>query len=752
MSKENPKNNIGKPKGGNGEVPKITPETLGQLLNGGQGWKNVFPAEEAPREPITESSVDVSKEEGVRMVPEEKVKEKGGEKAKRASRPGSEEILPRKLKKPKKSKESIRTAEINEPMAVPDIAEETAEKLEEKQPEAVQEVVAEKSEESNFEKLKKLNFRDLKAKINIYVAGLLLKINGPEGLKDDQIKEELVKMSEMEEVADDFLRSKDSFKTRLSDEEKNKFCNELESARDGLVNLRNKISKEDEKEKTAEERSAPEVKRSVIDLAELDPKIIWSRIDTLNLIDFAVAINDYILKIELKLKDLSPLQTDEEKHRMAGIGRMAMDKLDHAEESIGKNELKTAEENLKTLYDKINPGRKEESASKIATDVPQNETEKPKNEEVWDNLNRLDATELTKEIKKIIGQLKDKMGKLNSEQTEEELRKMTDIGRIAEDMLGDADEKAKRNKLTNKGKEVCNELDREVNNLKELYDTLKRSTEKMTDEASDARQEKPETKSFRKRRFYTEEKRHDDNLSAYATWQLKEERENVNSKINNLIDILKIAIDEKDKNEVSQEIESLGERLKIINNILSSRKSEPEPKIEDKKEENLSQKIERKKQEIEKAEESASIYRPAGGLFRRKPVVRDLGYYGAMYGASGLETLKKELKELQAEEKHETKQGERFEKELGKAQKIIFKDVAREITKEDKIKQALADGQEMLGIKDEDKKKKKIGFFERMLSRIFPERELTEKQILRAVNKKPIKRDWDKERNPMKDK
>jgi hypothetical protein len=98
-------------------------------------------------------------------------------------------------------------------------------------------------------------------------------------------------------------------------------------------------------------------------------------------------------------------------------------------------------------------------------------------------------------------------------------------------------------------------------------------------------------------------------------------------------------------------------------------KTEPEVKVETKEkpeaEEKLlrEEKIKQKQKEIEKAEEKMAIYRPLGWL-RKKPVVRDLGYYAK---ASELDKLKKELKEL-------------------KSEKIIFKDTAKEIIKEEKVR------------------------------------------------------------------
>ncbi len=70
-----------------------------------------------------------------------------------------------------------------------------------------------------------------------------------------------------------------------------------------------------------------------------------------------------------------------------------------------------------------------------------------------------------------------------------------------------------------------------------------------------------------------------------------------------------------------------------------SAKKEPE-KV--KKEPTLDEQIAQKQKELEKAEEKMAIYRPLG-WFRKKPVVRDLGYYA---NEAQIKNLKKEIQEL----------------------------------------------------------------------------------------------------------
>jgi len=651
---EHPKKTKGGPKIINGEVvsggdPNMSPEKKAELeklkglFNGGEK-KDVVVA--PPEEPIAETSGDTGvPEEEVQEIPGKKVKgrkEESGKRVKRLPKKGSEEIAP---KEPRKARTSIRMTKIKEPAAMPEVATEiagtTEEAKKEKQPETVQEIVPEKREESRIEKLKKLDFKTLIARINIYVGNWPRRVDE---LNDSQIKEELEKMFEMEETANDFLRNRDNFFSRLSDEEIREICYNLESARDGLVNLRRKISKE--------EKPAPETKEPIIDLAELNPETIWFEVRKLDYGKFAVAINNYISKIEPKLDSLNQLQKEEEKHRIAGIGRVAVNMLDGTDKSTDKDRLGIAEEKLKELYDRISL---EDKTEKPADNRAQNEEQNKEQNE----LDQLNAPELTEEIKKLINQLKDKIGTLSPEQTEEALYKITAIGRAAEDKLLEGDDRKRRNTLTDIGKKVGNELNREVDNLKKLENLLRESIKETTKEASKTEEEKPRRRPVRGGKFSMEEgARAEMPIGDISTWQLETELEDINSKINNLTDALKIATEENDKKEILKVLEGFKKKSIIIGAILAFRTSTSAPASESESESEpksmessstitpieIEERIKQKKQEIEETETKASIYRPAGGLFRKKPVVRDLGYYGI---TSDLEKLNKELEELE---------------------------------------------------------------------------------------------------------
>ncbi len=193
-------------------------------------------------------------------------------------------------------------------------------------------------------------------------------------------------------------------------------------------------------------------------------------------------------------------------------------------------------------------------------------------------------------------------------------------------------------------------------------------------------------------------------------------------------------------------------------------------------EENILQKIERKNKEIEQAEQRMAIYRPLG-WFRKKPVVRDLGYYGIN---SELERLKGELKELQKQRQQELRLGNRKKVEAKKENiNPVDPEVMRKIAdkiktdiivsgsvetkkteqeietpkesikfaelSEEDIKQALYDGGVILGNSNREEaappyrlkeKKNRKGFLNRLFSGLFKREQLSSKELETKILKK----------------
>jgi len=326
---------------------------------------------------------------------------------------------------------------------------------------------------------------------------------------------------------------------------------------------------EEKRPESVQETVAEKKEESVIDLSELSQDKMRQEIRKLNFIELTLAVKNYIAKISQQLEKLDSIQKEKERYRMKDIGNTMLRKIASAydlaektgrlnDEKVMKiyNELKVTEENLKTLYDKINP------------------------------------------------------------QKEEELPSIDD-------------------------------------SLKELAKNIPNEISPGEPATKDVR---PERKSPNKQRLSLEEKWEED-FSTYSAWALETERENINLQIENLNKVLESGEgNANDKELIGKQIKAINKKREIINRILSEKKATTESAPKKEEEiligtekvltggETLSQKIERKKQEIEQAETRASIYRPVGGLFREKPVVRDLGYYGSV---SELERLKDELKILE---------------------------------------------------------------------------------------------------------
>jgi hypothetical protein len=128
--------------------------------------------------------------------------------------------------------------------------------------------------------------------------------------------------------------------------------------------------------------------------------------------------------------------------------------------------------------------------------------------------------------------------------------------------------------------------------------------------------------------------------------------------------------------------------------------------------------IKKKEEEIQRAEDRMAIYRPIG-WFEKKPVVRDLSYYGL---EGDLNRLKNELKELKSLPKDY------------KTMKKVEVEPRKEFDKPD-IKNFEKLPEEVITTPG----KKKIGFLKRLFSKK-PERILTEKEIEKEIEKKILKK------------
>jgi hypothetical protein len=346
----------------------------------------------------------------------------------------------------------------------------------------------------------------------------------------------------------------------------------------------------------------------------------------------------------------------------------------------------------------------------------ENALDKPLSELSDRPLNKLQESELLISLEKLImplrqyvDYLRNNLEGLNSEQLKQELFRVSSLNNVLDQRL----EELPVNDITQN-------LHNELKNLKVSYREIKN---KIEISPIDSSSEKSEKRSSGKRKLSTEEKWQED-LSTYSIAGLKEEQENVNLKIDNLNKALESKTDNmNDRNLVEKEVGNLKKKLEIINKILL--KEAPEPTTQQKPIDDIGipeevqevplttyEQIKAKEEEIQRAEDRMAIYRPIG-WFRKKPVVRDLGYYGL---EADLNRLKGELKDLHTEAERKAKQAGKFEKELGKAQKTIFKNVAKEIIQEEKTG------------------KKKTGFWKKLFSSK-PERILTDEQILESVNK-----------------
>ncbi len=667
------------------ESPKINSEKLKQLLNGGKEWKDQVPGGkiEAPIEKIEEETTsNIFGEES-----DTAMRKKGG----RLRAKETDEPLNNARRKPTE-KESIRILETEE--------------LEEQQrkgirkPRTASQSTTPENKESRIEKFGKLSFRELADIMSIRVNDLERKIKEGQKIDKEQLEEKLQEFSEMKEVAEDFLRNKENFKSFSSSEKNEAFIDRLESAKKEVIEFLERFSKEEiDVEKLTEEKMSM-LDGPIVDLTELRAEEIWPRIKQLSLKGLTITVKKYIAKINSQLEKLDLLQREIEKYRMKDIGELIKHNLANAP-MFAKNSdlspeqqqkitdgLKSALENLRDLYRKISPKKEKQPSSideslkelqkKTVVDISENKTEEPKMEESQNEANQLNAEneKLITEIRDLINRLEHEAGKINPEQLEKELHKMADMGKTAENNLERTDEIAKRKGLGKVGKKIGNELNREVDNLKELYDSLKESIKKTVNEIPKAEGEKQKTEK--------KEKVFEDAFEGFTGGE-KTADETILAEIN--------------------------------------------------------EKIKQKEQEIERAEQKMAIYRPAGGLFRKKPVVRDLGYYAI---DAELKKLKLELDKLEdkkanlkvkiALKQYEPEQ--HSEKESAKIQKKIFKEMAKDIIKEQKVETSMDDVLKEVVIMPKEKKK---GFFKRIFSKK-PERKLTEKELLRAVNKHPIKR------------
>ena len=266
---------------------------------------------------------------------------------------------------------------------------------------------------------------------------------------------------------------------------------------------------------------------------------------------------------------------------------------------------------------------------------------------------------------------------------------------------------------------------------------------------------------------------------ANATEIAKDSRLNDEQK-KQIFDELKIA--RENLRKLYKEIDSEKIGVSLSEKELSPEKSGPEPIIVEApkggvpqapKEEILpfDRQIRRKEEEIERVEARMAIYRPIG-WFRKKPVVRDLGYYGM---EADLNKLKNELKELQKARKIELRGGgknrkdekeidpekEEIEERIKSAEKEvraridaenvkINKNGAEEKRKDEKpifvpgpilVPESITERRKLEA--KTKKEKRKIGLWKKLFSKR-PKRQLTEEEILKSINKKPIKRDWTK--------
>jgi len=341
--------------------------------------------------------------------------------------------------------------------------------------------------------------------------------------------------------------------------------------------------------------------------------------------------------------------------------------------------------------------------------------------------------ELTVTINDYIASLENKLDKFNEEQAKKELEKIIEMGDRAGYFLGNAEEYAKtRNLDEEKITKLCNELRDARNRLRKTYISIadkagiKKTKKEIPPAEKDAplvedmltnwpeeepveydflKEKKEEEKnkevpsideslveiaknveipqkkeSFKKKKISLEEKWQED-LSDYATWELEEEQENVNRKINNLTEASKIATDENDKRLILQEIENLNKKAGIIGKILFERKQEPEiskPKQAQENEQEIlggiegftsgekivekdalggiNEKIGQKEQEIKEIKKRLDAYK-LWGPWGKQTTGRDFNWY---VDAGNLKIFKKELKKLEKERKQEIKQSKKY--------------------------------------------------------------------------------------------
>jgi hypothetical protein len=383
MSKENP---IEKPKETK-KLKKIKPEEnspLENLVVNGIGhekeWKDNVPMEQTgPTE--TRKEEEKNKTDDATDVDNVIGKETGA--TKKSKRKKTSDRIEEKIGLTRKKKQKIKT----EPIRILRTEElegtkpNTQEEKITEEPKTVQKVEIPKNEKSRIEKLKDLGFKDLTAKIEIYVANTLLRIKN-EGLNSDNVQEELEKILEMEKVADSFLETTirgEYYNIQYSKEEIDKFYNDLKIAKEKLLNLREKINPDVEVEIT-ENGETKEIEEKIDKSTEILAK-------NKEFEELTEKINIYIKENRNKKTDKK--QTREELEKIKEMGDKAGYFLANAElfaksrrlrdEEIIKmcGDLKNARNELRKLYIEIaNQNIEPQLAKDILANWPEEELTK----------------------------------------------------------------------------------------------------------------------------------------------------------------------------------------------------------------------------------------------------------------------------------------------------------------------------------------------------------------------------------------
>lgn len=628
-----------------------------------------------------------------------------------------------------------------------------------------------------------------KQKINQVALDDLLKngINGGKNWKDSvpgqEIEEKPLEDTEdktenkdsiIEEPAEIVVKEKPQksvkkLKDELAQIEQKKDKNPRKKSKKENSELKQEIAIEEKPEEEKEElMEKPTQKELEVDKFEYIKKLGYRELTkTINRI--------YNLELIRTIRDLrktNPQKAEEELEKISVMEERAGYLLGNAEKFAGQGEL--SEEKIESIkkecFDLKMAKEKLIGLLKIFKPEEKKEIDDSSKKPDEENLDELSYNELTVKINDYILKTEEQFDTINKKQIEEKLQEIFKLGDMAGEFLGNAWGYVQRNKLNQEEQAQFHnrveELKNARNKLRTLYMKLSFGITPKEEKKSEQQQEitteqesatpsideslmeiaknveiSQEEKFSKKKKMSFEEKQRKD-LSDYSKWEIEEEQENVNRKINNLTEALKIATDENDKNLILQEKENLKKRAEIIDKILSEHKQESkieQPQQAKEKEqkilegafegfvsgeeikknvlEEINEGIAQKKQEIEETKKRLGAYK-LWGPWGKQTTGRDFNWYA---DAGNFKILKKEFKQLKKERKQEIKQ---FKKD-GRY-KIESANVG---TEEKKATSTL---------------NKKQGFFAKLFGRKTKEPKkpkiLSEKEILDSI--KPVSKEW----------